>query len=125
MPESTPKYADPMLRDALLALHGQIETDDETLPELPRYLTIDDVRAFVRERIRTLIDTRRELLFSLLYRIDVSETAVLKVFAEASPSDVPGMLADLIVDRQLQKLQTRQKYASNTADVDSKPGSDA
>lgn len=72
-------------------------------------LTLDDVRRFLIPRITRLLDHNPSLLMHILYRVDVAERDVKQVFA-ASPSDaIPAELADLLIERQLQKLRFRQQ----------------
>ena len=70
-------------------------------------LVVDDVMARIRtelvERIIRLLKTNPEKLMSILYRIDVSEENVNEIFTKAMPPDVPEELAELIIQRQLQK----------------------
>ena len=45
---------------------------------------------------------------SILYRIDVSEKKVNEIFATALAPDVPDLLADVIIERQLAKARTQE-----------------
>ena len=44
---------------------------------------------------------------TILYRIDVSERNVNEIFSKSIPPDVPELIADLIIERQLAKARTR------------------
>ena len=72
--------------------------------------TLDDVRAFLIEKIIQLLDRNPDLLMHILYRVDVAERDVKRVFAEAAPKDIPPHLADLLIERQLLKLKIRRTY---------------
>lgn len=68
-------------------------------------LTLDDVRRFLIPRITDLLDRNRPLLMHILYRVDVAERDVKHVFAESPTDAIPADLADLLIERQLQKLR--------------------
>jgi hypothetical protein len=82
---------------------------DAALAETDR-LTLDDVRRFLIPRITHLLDHNPSLLMHILYRVDVAEREVKQVFAESQPDAIPADLADLLIERQLQKLRLRRDY---------------
>ncbi|MDX1408427.1 MAG: hypothetical protein R3330_09850 [Saprospiraceae bacterium] len=61
------------------------------------------------ERIREMLDTEPELLFSTLYRLDVYESKINQVLRSHVEEPATG-LARLVLERQKQKLKTRQEY---------------
>jgi len=56
--------------------------------------------------INQLILTNFESLVQLLYRIDVSELKVKSLLKENPQADAGVLIAQLIIDRQIQKLKT-------------------
>lgn len=78
--------------------------------EVPEAPSLDDVRRLLAQRIGELLERQPSLLMSLLYRIDVAERDVQRVLSEAPVSAIPEQLADLIVARQLEKVETRRRY---------------
>jgi len=74
---------------------------------------LQEVRAMLVQRIIGLLNSNPEKLMAILYRIDVSEAAVNEIFAKAFPPDVPDLLADSIIERQLAKAETRRKHSSS------------
>lgn len=72
--------------------------------------TLEDVRRFLIPKITALLDRNPEMLMHILYRIDVAERDVKRVFAESAPKDIPPHLADLLIERQLLKLKIRRQY---------------
>lgn len=70
--------------------------------------TQDEFHEMLSKFIRHLIDHDFERLLNGLYRIDVSEARVKQTFA--SKQDVAGEIATLIIERELQKVVTREKY---------------
>ncbi|MEO6405972.1 MAG: hypothetical protein ABIY51_14620 [Ferruginibacter sp.] len=45
-----------------------------------------------------------------LYRIDVSESKLKALLAENTKEDAAKIIASLIIERQLQKIKSRQEY---------------
>ena len=60
--------------------------------------------------INNLLDRDMNSLMSILYRIDVSESKFREVLATSEPHLVGENVARLILDRQIQKIETRKKY---------------
>ena len=49
-------------------------------------------------------------LLNLLYRLDVSETRVRKILDEMQQEDAGKIIAAVIIERQLQKIKTKQQF---------------
>lgn len=67
-------------------------------------------------RIEDLLTHRRELLMSVLYRVDVKESLVVDAFRELPYEALAPRLADLIIERQLEKVRSRRTYRSGKTD---------
>lgn len=76
-------------------------------------ITLEEVHAYLVDKIAELLVRQPALLMSILYRIDVSEFAVTKILSQATPSDVPSLLASLVIHRQLQKVRLRSEYGAS------------
>ncbi len=59
-----------------------------------------------------LLLNQTEYLWQQLYRMDVDERKVNALFDLNNPKEIAPALADLIIERQLQKIATRKKYAN-------------
>lgn len=94
--------------EAYLALSVAFE-GKETMPA--KSLSMEDVKAYLKEHIATLLTRNPDKLLSILYRIDVLEKHVLHAFETAPSDQLAGTLADLVIERQLQKLFYRRKYS--------------
>lgn len=70
----------------------------------------EELKKLLAERIRFMMDHKFDLLISLLYRIDIDDDKVNNLFAGKDKTDIPGKLADLIIERQLQKFYFRKIY---------------
>ena len=74
------------------------------------FVDLDALRDALAIRVAELLDTNLHLLLSLLYRIDVQEARVKAALTQADPATLPTQLADLIIERQLQKVRIRLHY---------------
>ncbi len=73
----------------------------------------EDLAEAVRQRIKFLLDTDMERLLHTLYRIDVAESKVRKILSETDPDLIDMALAELIIERIQQKIETRRKYSQS------------
>ncbi len=65
------------------------------------------------EHIKHLMAYRQDALLNILYRIDVSEQAFKKVLKEGKTEFIPEHLAELIIQRQLEKVKWRNWMKGN------------
>ena len=63
--------------------------------------------------IRSLLDQDMPRLLQALYRIDVAESKVNAILSLAKPELIAPSLAQLIIDREYQKVETRKRYSSH------------
>jgi len=55
---------------------------------------------------------------SILYRIDVNERKLKFLLQENVGEDAAVIIADLIIERQLQKIKSREAFRQNWSDED-------
>lgn len=67
---------------------------------------------YIKMQVAGMLDNQSDLLFSYLYRLDIDELLIKKVL-NGETVEIAGGLAQLIIDRQLQRLRTRQEYKKN------------
>lgn len=60
--------------------------------------------------VNHLLDTDMNALMNILYRIDVSENKLKQVLSTTEPHLVGLEVSKLILDRQMEKIETRKKY---------------
>ncbi|HEY5564157.1 MAG TPA: hypothetical protein VIL33_01110 [Rhodothermia bacterium] len=98
--------------DDLLPAIGQALSDrEDTKAELISSSDVlETLRRELADRIESLLQHRRELLMSLLYRIDVKESLVVDALRRLPPDEIALRLADLVIERQLQKVRSRRKH---------------
>ena len=72
--------------------------------------SIEQLRIAIAEQVNQMINEDFEKLVFLLYRIDVDEARMRALLAEHGQHDSGLLLADLIIERQLQKIKSRQDF---------------
>ena len=72
-------------------------------------------RALLIQRIEELIQRDFEKLKWILYRIDVSENKLGDAL-QNSEADAATVMADLIIQRQIEKTESRKKFGGNEND---------
>jgi hypothetical protein len=77
---------------------------------LPVPDTSSEAKRLLSEKIKYYLDNDVERLLRILYRIDIPESQVNSVFTGTKKEDIPSVLSDLIIDRQLSKARTRELY---------------
>lgn len=73
-------------------------------------ITYEALLKRVTEEIQYLIDFDLNKLWSLLYRIDVAEKKVKEVIATTPFTQHARRIAELIIQRQQEKIISRKKY---------------
>jgi hypothetical protein len=79
--------------------------------ELPMAIKeMQDVENFLAAKINTLIKDDFNFLVQILYRIDVNESKLKQVLKENPTEDAGKIIAALLIERQLQKINTRKQF---------------
>jgi hypothetical protein len=69
-------------------------------------------------RINELIQNDFAKLVLILYRLDVSESKLKILLKEYPDADAATIIAELIIERQLQKIKTRQTFRGDDTFID-------
>lgn len=77
----------------------------------------DSAKTKLYHYINHLIDRNFEKLLLILYRIDVHEDKLRKLLYDHPASDTGMVITDLIMERQLQKIKTRQEFARQVYEI--------
>ena len=88
--------------------------DFESLIPVNEIENLDKFKEYLTDRLTYLLENKYDALINILYRIDVNEEKLAKLFSETNRTFIPDALADLIIERQLQKIKIRQQYRSGT-----------
>lgn len=82
----------------------------ETQPDKNLVNSLDELKKFLTEKISELLDQDYDKLLNALYRIDINEKKLHDLFSGKNREYIPTALADLILERQMQKVIWRRKY---------------
>jgi hypothetical protein len=77
--------------------------------ELKETISHDQLKESLAVYINDLIDHNFNMLVNLLYKIDVSESRLKQLLDETSGYDAGGIIAELIIERQIQKIKDREQ----------------
>jgi hypothetical protein len=95
--------------DPVLQHYVQDTFDVEVLPDLP----FAALRQKLIERVDELFRCDMEKLKWILYRIDVQEAELTRLLRENTDREVAEIIADAIIQRQLQKIETRKRFSAD------------
>src|SRR4051812_15318553 len=90
------------------------QLQQEIINSVGEFLLPENTNAIFKEKlaayINDVIDHDFEKLIQLLYRLDVHEQKLKKIIASSPASDAGLLIADMIIERQLQKIQSRKQF---------------
>jgi len=81
--------------------------------DLPENISFDLLKEQLSSHINFLIQSDFQKLVSILYRVDVSESKLKHLLKENTGYDAANIIADLIIERQLQKIKSRQEHRND------------
>ena len=81
---------------------------------LPDSISLEELKQKLSIHINYLINYDFEKLIFYLYRIDVNESKMRQLLEQQEGEDAGGLIADLIIERQLQKIESRKNSATDT-----------
>lgn len=77
---------------------------------VPDSVSINELRQRLAERLEVLVERDFQQFVLLLYQVDVSEKKVKEILATESSPDVFTSIAQLIIDRQMEKIRSREMF---------------
>jgi hypothetical protein len=80
--------------------------------------SMEELREKLAAHINQLIVSDFERLVSLLYRIDVSEKKLTHLLETNRGTQAGQMIADLIIERQIQKIASREQFRNSGDSID-------
>jgi ribosomal 50S subunit-associated protein YjgA (DUF615 family) len=98
-----------MQSDNKLTLPENIIEATNSIKEIPS----DEIRNRLISLINELINYDFHALVQLLYRIDVNEKKLKDLLKENTGTESSSIIADLIIDRQLQKIALKKEFSKN------------
>lgn len=86
--------------------------------QLEERVSIEEIRLQLMLAVNQMIQSDFQKLVSILYRIDVNERKLKYFLHEKVGEDAAGIIADLIIERQLEKIKSRSEYIQRDDDGD-------
>lgn len=68
------------------------------------------IRTRLAALISILLDKDMNRLLTIFYRVDLREDKVRQIIAQAPVAEISIRLADLVIEREMEKVKTRIKY---------------
>lgn len=90
--------------------------NSELAIELPVNSSFAQLKEQLTQHINHLINTDFEKLIFYLYRIDVHEERMKQLLQQQEGENAASLIAQLIIDRQLQKIQSRAAFKISATD---------
>lgn len=87
-----------------------IKNDYSSLVPNNDYERLEEFRKYLTEKMKDMLDKNYNLLINTLYRIDISEKKLAELFSAKNKESIPQKLADIIIERQIEKINFRKRY---------------
>ena len=87
-----------------------LTSDNVSLIPYADLTTLEEFKEYLAKKLKFLLDEKFEILVNILYRIDISEKKLSELFSGKDRTYIPEVLANLIIERQLQKIKLRKLY---------------
>jgi hypothetical protein len=87
-----------------------VQNDYSSLIPSNDYEKLEEFRKYLTDKIKDMLDKNYNLLINTLYRIDISEKKLAELFSSKNKDSIPDRLADLIIERQIEKIHFRKRY---------------
>jgi len=99
-----------MQNDNLIQATTELVKKDFELNHASDILTEEELLFSLADHIAFMLERELEHLMSSLYRMDISEQKVALVILPDAPEPANIGIARLIIDRQKQRVKTKQEY---------------
>jgi hypothetical protein len=98
-------------------LKNQLLNSLQLRPEFVEKTTNEaELIELIRQLVQELIDRDFEKLLLILYRLDINEKKVKEAIDMTGPANAPLSIAELIIEREKQKVVARAKYDTGNSD---------
>ena len=85
---------------------------------LPASTSLEELKQKLTLHINHLINYDFEKLVFYLYRIDVDESKMKHLLDQKEGENAAELIADLIIERQLEKIKSRRQFRQQDNDID-------
>lgn len=86
--------------------------------QLPEKISYEEMIDKLSIAVNNLLQSDFHKLVSLLYRIDVSEPKLRYLLKENPDENAGRIIATLIIERQLQKIKSREEFSRKDTNID-------
>lgn len=87
-----------------------IKDDESSLIPNYDFEQLQEFKKYLIDKLTDLLDNNFNLLVNILYRIDISEQKLAELFGGRNRENIPEKLAEMIIERQIQKINFRKQY---------------
>ena len=87
-----------------------VKNDYSSLVPNNDYERLEEFRKYLTDKMKDMLDKNYNLLINTLYRIDISEKKLSELFSAKNKDSIPQKLANLIIERQIEKINYRKRY---------------
>lgn len=87
---------------------------------LPASVSAEELKEKLASHINYLLNHDFEKLVFYLYRIDVDENKLRQLLQARQGENAAGLIADLVIERQLQKTETRKQFGGGQSSDEEK-----
>lgn len=94
--------------EALQQISKDLSLPDEKLPQHTQ--NAEQFRAWLAKQIAYQMETNMESFLQALYRLDISEKKAMLALSNQTELPPALALADLVIEREIQKINTRNWY---------------
>lgn len=78
----------------------------------------EEKRQALAAALNQLLQSDFQKLVAILYRVDISESKLKFLLKENPGTDAGLIIADLVIERQLQKIKSKQQYRHPGNNID-------
>lgn len=71
---------------------------------------LEELKSKLEKIIAYLLDNEFERLLNAMYRLDINEDKFKEAFAFSGSQGISSRIAELIIEREIQKVETRNRY---------------
>ena len=107
-----------LIRDTALAIRDQFGLENIPVELTDKEQQYEALKKLLSKRIAEMIDHEFDGFVNLLYRIDINESKVKEALSEQPFSKGVEKVADMIIQRQLEKIATRRQFSSSNHDLE-------
>lgn len=99
-----------LIGETALLLNKDFGQEEETALTLRDDLTKNDLKSYLQFAIAWYIESDLHALVNIFYRLDIHEQKFNTIMQERVGDELTSALADLVLEREMQKAKTRLEY---------------